>query len=70
MMGFFDQASIDVGPSPDWEVFFSDVDKGICSQYDVCVILFHECILSLIGFRLPFNEFEVSVINHLLNSPS
>lgn len=34
------------------------------------MISFHEFIFSLIGCRLPFNEFEVGFLNHLLISPS
>lgn len=32
----------------------------------VVVIPYHGFLFSLIGYRLPFNEFEVSVLNHLL----
>lgn len=39
-------------------------------QYGRCVIPFHEFIFSLVGYRIPFNEFEISVLNHLLISPS
>lgn len=40
--------------------------KRICNKYDGCVILW----ISLIGFRIPFNEFEVDVINLLVISHS
>lgn len=33
------------------------------------VIRFHEYMLSLIGFRLPFDKFEVGILNHLLIAP-
>lgn len=35
----------------------------ICNKSDGCVILLHECLFSLIRFRLPFNEFKVGVLN-------
>lgn len=27
---------------------------------------FHECLFSSIRFRLPFNDFEVGIMNHLI----
>lgn len=66
----FDQALMDMGPMIDWEVFPLDEDKRMCSRYGGCAILFHECLLCIIWYRLPFNEFEVGVLNHSLIASS
>lgn len=42
-------------------MFPSGKDKRMCNKYDVLTILFHECLFYLLGFRLPFNDFEVGV---------
>lgn len=55
----FDQTSTSLDPLTYWIIIPLDGDKRVYSQYDECVILFHECLFSLIGYRLPFNEFEV-----------
>lgn len=60
----------DIGPVVDWGVFLSDEDKRICSEYDGCEIPFHECMFFLIGYHLPFSEYEFSVKKHLLIDPT
>lgn len=30
----------------------------------------YECVFSIICYRLPYNEFEIGVLNHLLIAPS
>lgn len=44
-------------------------DKRICSKCDRCVILNHECLFSLGGFWIPFNDFKVDMFNHFIISP-
>lgn len=41
----------------------------VCSEYEGCFIPFHKCLLSLIVFCLPFNDFEMSVMNNLMIAP-
>lgn len=52
------------------EAFSLEGNKRIYNNYDGCVIPLHECLFSLIDFRLPFYEFEVGVLNHLEIAPS
>lgn len=40
------------------------------SEYGECDIPFYECNFSILGFHLPFNSFEIEVLNHLMISPS
>lgn len=68
--GGLDYALIDVGPSSHYRVFPPNGDKRICSDYDICIIPFHEYLFSLMGFCLPFTNFNISVMNHLMISPS
>lgn len=68
--GVLDHTSIDVDPSSDLRVFPPYGDKRISSQYDGWVIPLHECLFYLFGFFLSFNVFEISVMNHLMISPS
>lgn len=65
----FAHAMIDVGPLQDQSVLSLDKDQRICDQYGGCAITFHECLFSLVGYGLPFNGFEISVLNHLLIAP-
>lgn len=44
--------------------------KGICSEYNWCAIPLHELFFSLMCFLLSFNDFEMSVLNHLMIAPS
>lgn len=61
----FDQVVTGVGLATNWGMFPPIKGKRIYSQYDECAIHFHECIFSLIGYRLTFNDFEVIILNHL-----
>lgn len=45
-------------------------DKRTCSEYDVCVIPFYDCLFYILRFHLSFNDFEVGVLNHLLITSS
>lgn len=45
-------------------------DTILCEKHEACVIPFHECLFSYIGLQLPFNDFEVGVLNHMGISPS
>lgn len=67
--GGLDHALIDAGLSSDWGLFPPNGNKRICSEYDRCVNLFHECSFSPMGFYLPFIDFEISFMNHLMISP-
>lgn len=49
-------------------VFVHEEENRVCSKYDMCVIPLHECMFSLIGLCLSFNNFEVRVLNLLLIS--
>lgn len=49
--------------------FLPNGDNMIC-LYNGCVIPFHSHLLSLIGFCIPFDEFEANVMNHLMIIPS
>lgn len=44
--------------------------KRICSEYDECTIPFYECTFSITGLCLPFNNFKIEILNHLMISPS
>lgn len=59
---------IDVGSSKDWGVLPPYEDQKVCGEYGECDNLFHECMFFVIGYRLPLNEFEIKLINHLLIS--
>lgn len=52
--GTLDHTPINVYPSSDCGVLSPYEDKRICSQYDECVILFHECLFSPIGCHFHF----------------
>lgn len=64
--GGLDRAFIEVGPPSDWGMLIPEEDKRVCSNYDGCAIPCQECLFFLIGICLPFNKFEVGVLNHLL----
>lgn len=64
--GDLDYAFTDVNPSTEWKVFPPDGEKRICIEYDGCITPFHEYLFSLMGFHLPFNDFKISVMNHLM----
>lgn len=51
-------------------VLTPDKDKRICSEYDRCVTPFCDCLFSILDFHLSFNDFEISVLNHLMIAPS
>lgn len=57
------------GRSDDFWVFPLYKDQRIHRQYCGSVIPFQECMFFLTGYCLPFNEFEVGVLNHLLITP-
>lgn len=62
----FAQAITDVGSLEYCGVLPPNEIQRLCSSYCGCVIHVHECLFSLVGYRLPFNGFEISVLNHLL----
>lgn len=68
MKDVFDQAVTDMGLVDDLGVFLLDEDKRIRNQYDGCVISFDECMFCFIVYFFPFNEFEISILNHLNTS--
>lgn len=41
----------------------------IYSSFNECMVLFHECLFIIIGFRLHFSEFEVAVLKRLKIAP-
>lgn len=51
-------------------MFVHDEDYRVCNKYAGCVIPRHECLFSLIGLYLPFNDFKVDVLNCFLISHS
>lgn len=65
-----DCALTNIRSSFDRGLFPPDGDKSICNEYDGCIIPFHECLFSLIGFCLPFYDFEINVMTHLMIYPS
>lgn len=66
--GSWDHAFTEVVTSSNKGVF---PHKGIiCNMYNGCVIHLHEFIFYLIYFRLPLNDFEVGILNHLKISHS
>lgn len=67
----FAQADTNVDPPEYWGCIFTpNKEQRIYGQYGGCAIPFHECMFSLIGHHIPFNEFEMGVLNHLLIAPS
>lgn len=46
----------------EWLSFLVELEKRICSSFDDYVVPFHECLLTRIGLRLPFPEFEVAIL--------
>lgn len=66
---YLDHAITTVGPSEDWVMILPKEDKSICSKYDGCIVPIHECLFSLIGFHIPFNDLKVEVFNYLLIAP-
>lgn len=54
----------------DWGGLTLDKDKMISSEYGGCVVPFYQCNLSILDLRLPFNNFEMEVLNHLMISHS
>lgn len=59
-----------VGSSSYWGIFHLKEDKRICNKYERYVIPFHECLFSLIDFRLPLNHFKIDILNHMIITPS
>lgn len=66
----FNHAITDVVSATDSGVFLSYEDKRIHNRYNGSEISFHKCLFPLMGYCLPFNKFEVSILNHLLIYPS
>lgn len=56
----FDQVVTDVGPVTHWGMFPPNEDKRICSQHNEYAIPFYKFRLSLIGYCLPYNDFNVN----------
>lgn len=44
--------------------------KGMCGQHELCGFPMYECLFSRIMFTLPFNDFEVGILNYLEITPS
>lgn len=59
---------IDMGRLCESGLFPPNGDKRICNKYDRFHIPFHEWLFSVIGLCLPFNDFEVGDMNHLMIS--
>lgn len=51
---------IDVGPSKGWDILLPNEDQMVYVQYTRCDIPFHECMLYITSYRLPFNESQCS----------
>lgn len=64
-----DHAYTEAGPSSNLGVLSHEGNKMVCNKYEGCVILLHEYLFSLIGLCLPFNAFEVDILNQLRISP-
>lgn len=45
-------------------------DKRVCNNNEECAIYLQECLFSLIGFYLSFNDFEASIVNYIDTSLS
>lgn len=56
---------LNMGLSFGWFVFHIPPNKRVCSSFDGCLVPVYECLFSTLGFRIPFNDFEVDVLNHL-----
>lgn len=54
----------------EWLLLPLSGEKRICSSFDDCMVIFHECLVTRIGLRLLFSEFEVVVLKHLKVAPS
>lgn len=48
------------------ETIIPKEDKRACIKYNMYIVPLHQCLFSLISFLLPFNDFEVTMFNHLL----
>lgn len=60
--GNLDETFLDVGPFMNWGVLAPSKNERICSEYGDCVNPFYERIFSI----LPFNDFEMGVLKHLI----
>ncbi|KAI5425713.1 hypothetical protein KIW84_031509 [Lathyrus oleraceus] len=68
--GSLERAFLDVGSSSDRGGQTLEEDKRICSEYENCIIPFHECTFEISGLRLPLNFFGIEVFNHFMIVPS
>lgn len=68
--GCLDGVFLDVGPSLDRGVLSPGENERIYRENGDCAIPFYECIFLILGFRLPFNDFEMEVLKHLLVASS
>lgn len=68
--GAFNQALTNMGFTTNLGDIFAGEERRICNRYGSCVNSFLKCLFSIIGFRLPFNELKVNILNHLLITPS
>lgn len=63
---YLDQDFIEVGSSTYQGVIPPEGNDIIYNTYDGCIVHLHECLFSLICVYLPFNDFEMGVLNHLV----
>lgn len=52
-------AYLDVELFSDWSVSYIEPDKRLYNSFNGCLVPFHECLFSILRFRLPFNDFEM-----------
>lgn len=56
---------ITISDPSEWLVLPGPEEKRTCNTFDDCMALFYECLFMRIGPRIPFFEFELSVLKHL-----
>lgn len=59
-----DNAFMKMGLSSNWGFLSSKEGKILCSFCEEYAIPFYKYLFSLIGFKLPFNKFDVNFLNH------
>lgn len=54
----------------DWSILSVGLEKRICSSFEGCLVPMYECLVSMLGVRLPFSDFEVAFMYYLKVAPS
>lgn len=54
----------------DWLVLLVNPAERMCNSFEGCLVPLYEFILTMLGVRLPFFDFEVVVMNLLRVTPS